>query len=113
VIVVLRQSRRTFVDHLDFVTSVGNGRGAGDRAALGLRGAGPSAVITDLGLLHPDPETGELVLTHLQPGVTVDQAVAATGWELRVADELRCLDPPTAAELAVLRELKAGQGAAE
>jgi len=112
VIVVLRQSRRTFVDRLDFVTSVGHGQGNGDRAALGLRGAGPSAVITDLGLLHPDPESGELVLTHLQPGVTVEQALSETGWDLKVADELGHLEPPTATELAVLRALKSSQGRA-
>jgi glutaconate CoA-transferase subunit B len=112
VIVVLRQSRRSFVERLDFITSMGNGRGAGDRAALGMRGAGPAAVITDLGLLHPDPESGELVLTHLQPGVTVDQALAETGWDLKVADELGRLEPPTSAELAVLRTLQAGQGRA-
>src|SRR5690242_18807825 len=63
VIVVVRQSARTFVDRVDFVTSVGYGRGAGERAALCLPGRGPVLVITDLGVLEPDPERQELTLT--------------------------------------------------
>ncbi|MCP2278071.1 glutaconate CoA-transferase subunit B [Nocardia amikacinitolerans] len=106
VFVVTRQSKRSFVDRVDFVTSVGHGRGLGDRARLGLRGAGPTTVITDLGVLRPDPETGELILTALHPGVTVDQVAAATGWELRVAAELSVTAPPTVAELSALRTLR-------
>src|SRR5690606_28593809 len=81
VIVVVRQSPRTFVDRVDFVTSVGFGAGAGDRERLGLRGAGPRTVITDLGILEPDPHTCELTLTQLHPGATVEAARAATGWD--------------------------------
>ncbi|WP_433717844.1 CoA-transferase subunit beta [Actinoplanes sp. CA-051413] len=105
VIVVVRQSPRTFVDRVDFVTSVGHGRGPGDRARLGLRGRGPVLVITDLGVLEPDPETQELALTRLHPGVTVEQAVAATGWKLRVADPLTSTEPPSEDELTALRAL--------
>jgi glutaconate CoA-transferase subunit B len=112
VIVVVRQSRRTFIDRVDFVTSVGFGRGAGDRERLGLQGAGPRVVITDLGILEPDPQTCELVLTHLHPGITADQAVDATGWDLRVSDSLTHTDPPTAEELQVLRRLVAPAGGA-
>ena len=79
----MRQNPRAFVERCDFVTSVGFGRGAGDRARLGLRGRGPQIVITDLGILRPDPETCELVLTELHPGCSVEQAVGATGWPLR------------------------------
>jgi glutaconate CoA-transferase subunit B len=110
VIVVVRQSTRTFVDRVDFVTSVGHGSGPGDRARLGLRGAGPRMVITDLGILTPDPRTCELTLTHVHPGIAVDQARAATGWDLAVADDLTTTDPPTDVELAVLRELEATKG---
>ncbi|MET8778143.1 CoA-transferase subunit beta [Nocardia sp. NPDC004654] len=106
VFVVTRQSKRSFVDRVDFITSVGHGRGLGDRAKLGLPGAGPTTVITDLGVLRPDPETAELVLTALHPGVTVDRVAAATGWELRVAPELSVTAPPTAAELSALRALQ-------
>ncbi|UGT41514.1 CoA-transferase subunit beta [Nocardia yamanashiensis] len=109
IFVVTRQSRRSFVDRVDFVTSVGHGRGPGDRAALGLRGAGPTTVITDLGVMRPDPETRELTLTAVHPGVTVAQVIAATGWPLRVAAALGVTPPPTAAELAALRALEAAR----
>jgi glutaconate CoA-transferase, subunit B len=109
VIIVVRQSPRTFVEELDFVTSVGFGTGSGDRERLGLRGRGPVSVITDLGVLEPDAATCELTLTRVHVGVDVDQAVAATGWPLRVADEVETLAPPTPRELEVLRELLATQ----
>lgn len=107
VIVILRQTPRAFVEKVDFVTSVGYGGGPGDRERLGLRGAGPRRVITDLGVLTVDPATCELVLTDLHPGVTAEQARAATGWELRVAGDVRVTEPPTARELEVLRALNA------
>jgi len=106
VIVVVRQSRRTFVDRVDFVTSVGFGSGAGDRSRLGLRGRGPVLVITDLGILRPDPDDCELTLTGLHPGVTVDSVRDATGWALRVADPLPVTDAPSPAELLALRDLR-------
>jgi glutaconate CoA-transferase subunit B len=106
VLMVLRHSRRNFVEKLDFVTTVGHGFGPGDRERLGLLGAGPVAVITDLGVLRPDPATAELTLTHVHPGVTVEQVREATGWELKVAAEVGVTDPPQDAELAALRELK-------
>jgi glutaconate CoA-transferase, subunit B len=106
VLLVLRHSRRAFVPRLDFVTTLGHGTGAGVRAALGLPGRGPDAVITDLGVLSPDPATAELVLTRLHPGVTVDQAREATGWDLRVSADLGVTAPPTGEELAALRALK-------
>jgi glutaconate CoA-transferase subunit B len=107
VMVVMRQSIRSFVAGLDFRTSVGFGGGPGDRARLGLRGAGPTLVVTDMGLLRPDPETCELVLTDLHPGVTVGEARAATGWPLVVADDLGAVAPPTELELNALRSLQA------
>jgi glutaconate CoA-transferase subunit B len=107
VIVVLRQNLRTFVHRVDFVTSVGYGGGPGDRERLGLRGGGPRTVITDLGVLEPNPETCELTLTRLYPGVTVDQVRAATGWDLAVAERLTTVEPPTEQELRILRALEA------
>jgi glutaconate CoA-transferase, subunit B len=105
VIVIAPHAKRTFVEKLDFVTTVGHGDGPGTRERLGFRGRGPTAVITDLGVLEPDPDTCELVLTQIHPGVEVDKVREETGWELRVADELETTDPPTAEELAKLREL--------
>jgi len=107
VVVVLRQSRRTFADRLDFVTSVGYGDGTSARNRLGLAGGGPRQVITDLGVMRPDQQTFELVLTGIYAGVSVAQVRDSTGWELRVSAELAEIPPPTAAELAALRGLVA------
>ena len=104
--VMLRQSPRTFVSQLDFRTTVGFGDGAGSRKAAGFSGAGVTAVVTDLGVLEPDPESCELTLASLHPGVSAEDARQATGWELRVADGVETGDPPTAEELEVLRSLK-------
>jgi glutaconate CoA-transferase subunit B len=105
VIVIVRQSPRTFVERVDFVTSVGYGSGPGTREKLGLRGRGPVKVITDLGVLEPDPETCELTLTHIHDGVDPDEARGATGWELAIADDLQVSPRPEDDELAALRAL--------
>jgi len=107
VITIIRQSPRSFVGELDFKSSLG---------------ARDQVVITDLGVLRKgsDPAAdplrsaapggsdprGELVLEALHPGVVLEQAREATGWDLKVADDLRTTDPPTERELALLRELK-------
>lgn len=106
VLIVVRHSTRVLVDRLPFVTSVGFGAGPGDRESLGLPGAGPTELITDLGVLRPHPRTRELTLTALHPGVGLDEVVAATGWPLRVADELHTTPAPTEQELLALRELR-------
>jgi len=109
VIVVLRQSHRTFVETVDFITSVGYGDGPGARERLGLTGPGPKRVITDLGVLQPDPRTCELVLTEIYPGGSVKNVKDSTGWDLLVSDDLAEIAAPSDAELAALRAL---QGAA-
>jgi glutaconate CoA-transferase subunit B len=95
VFVMLRQTPRAFVEQLDFRTSVGTR---------------VTAVVTDLGVLEPELETGELTLTSVHPGRTVDEARAATGWPLRVADDVRTSPAPSPAELAVLRALEPAEG---
>jgi glutaconate CoA-transferase subunit B len=112
VIVIMRQSTRSFVERLHFRSSVGYGEGPGDRERLGMPGGGPTVVITDLGVLRPDPRTCELTLTQVHPGVSVEQAVEATAWPLRLADDLEQTEPPSERELRVLRELKAPKVAA-
>jgi glutaconate CoA-transferase subunit B len=106
VIVVVRQSLRTFVDRLDFVTSVGHHAGHDSRARLGLRGRGPIAVITNLGVLRPDPVSQELVLTEIHPGVVVEEVSARTGWPLRISPTLTVTAAPTPVELTALGDLR-------
>jgi glutaconate CoA-transferase, subunit B len=109
VIVIVRQSKRSFVERVDFITSVGYGTGAGDRERLGFCGRGPVKVITDLGVLEPDPETCELTLTSVHEGIDPDEARAATGWSLAIAEELTVTPPPTQPEIDALRDLLSTQ----
>jgi glutaconate CoA-transferase subunit B len=104
VFILMRQSSRSFVERIDFRTSPGNLGGAASRATQGWRGKGPSVVVTDLGSYDFDPETGEMRLVSVHPGVSVDDVRAATGWDLRVADDLRTTADPTGEELHLIRE---------
>jgi len=104
--IIIKQSKRSFVPKLDFLTSVGHLDGGDSRARSGARGAGPTAVITDLGVLAPDPATRELMLTAIHPGITVEHVKASTGWDLKVAPALVRTAAPTTDELAVLRDLQ-------
>jgi glutaconate CoA-transferase subunit B len=107
VFVVLAQNRRTFVERVDFITTAGFLDGGEARERAGFRGRGPTRVITDMGVLEPDPVTRELMLTAVHAGVDVADVRAATGWALRVASPLAVTEPPTSHELAVLRDLRA------
>jgi glutaconate CoA-transferase subunit B len=111
VIIVMRQSKRTFVDDLDYLTTVGFGDGVGARSRLGMPGGGPRVMISDLGIFRPDPETSEMTLTSLHPGVNVVDVRDATGWDLRVSGELVETLEPTDEELELLRRLHAGSSA--
>jgi glutaconate CoA-transferase subunit B len=105
--IIIKQTKRSFVEKLDFMTSVGHLDGGDSRAKSGARGKGPTAVITDMGVLVPDATTRELTLVALHPGITVEQAKANTGWSLKVADRLHATAPPTPDELHILRDLQA------
>lgn len=107
VLIIMKQSPRSFVARLDFRTSCGYLDGHGARRAQGCPGAGPRTVITDIGILRPHPRTEELQLVALYPGKTPEEARAATGWPLQVADGLETLPPPDAGDLRALRELHA------
>ena len=89
VVIIAPHNKRTFVEQLDFITTA----------------AAPNAVITDLGVLEPDPETKELRLTQLHPGATVEEAREATGWDLAVVDSPTVTEPPSYVELSALRAL--------
>jgi glutaconate CoA-transferase subunit B len=108
IIVMVRHSTRSFVSKVDFITSVGrelDGDEEGD-------GGPGSVVITDLGVLRPSSEDGELELAALHPGVAVDDVREATGWDLRVADEVQTTEPVTERELSALRALRESAEAA-
>lgn len=108
--IIVRQSVRTFVEKIDFITSVGFGDGPNFRQGNGLRGKGPTKVITDIGILEPDSKTCELTLTHLHPNNTIEQAIENTGWKLRIADNLKTTLAPTAEELMKVRSLVGATG---
>jgi glutaconate CoA-transferase subunit B len=105
--ITMAMGHRAFVDKLPFITSFGHGAGAGDRQRLGLTTKGPTQVITDLCVMQPDPETAELTVTALHPGVTREAVQAKCGWTLRFAPHIADTSPPTDEELGVLRELHA------
>lgn len=94
--------KRRFPEKVDFMTSAGFLGGRSEREDTGVLGSGMLAVVTDIGMLEPD-ENGEMILTALHPGKTVEQAKENTGWNLNIAGELRTTDPVTEKELHILR----------
>jgi glutaconate CoA-transferase, subunit B len=100
---------RRFPEKVDFCTSAGFLTGRWHREATGVRGGGPQAVVTDLGVLEPD-ENGELILTGLHPEATVEQARQNTGWQLKISNKLIITQPPTEEEIRILREELDPQG---
>jgi glutaconate CoA-transferase subunit B len=117
VLIIMQQSARSFVEKMDFVTSVGFLDGGDARERAGLPGKGPAAVITDLCIFEPDPATRELTVASIHPGVERAAIDAATSWPVRYASRLRATEPPSSRELAMLRELlrrtAAAHGSAE
>ena len=106
VFVIMRQSRRSFVERIDFRTSAGNLGGAENAARIrkeqGWLGRGPSVVVTDLGIYRFD-DTGEMRLESLHPGATLEQVRDTIGWEPRLAPDVAATPPPTAEELRLIR----------
>ncbi|HEU5170207.1 MAG TPA: CoA-transferase [Gemmatimonadales bacterium] len=103
-LIISRLGLRAFPERVDFITSPGHVARGGSRRELGMPGAGPVKVITDKAILEADPD-GELALAALYPGVTTDEVRAGVGWPLRVRDALRCVEPPDAGSLRLLREV--------
>ena len=106
VFITMPQSIRTFVDKLDFITSLGHGEGGDHRRRLGIVTQGPTKLITDLCVMEPDPQTREMRVVTMHPGVTRERLQASTGWPLRFSDAVTPTPAPTVAELAVLRDLQ-------
>ncbi len=107
IFIIMSQSKRSFVDRLDFVTSMGHGEGGDHRARLGLKTKGPTKLITDLCMFEPDPATKEMIVTSIHPGVRREQIADSTGWPVRFAASVTETRVPSASELEVLRDLHA------
>jgi glutaconate CoA-transferase, subunit B len=106
VLIILKQSQRTFVEKVDFITSVGFLSGGDSRKRAGIPGSGPTAVITDLCILTPEPETCELTVASIHPGISRERIRQNTGWAIRFSPSSEETSPPTAHELDVLRDLQ-------
>jgi glutaconate CoA-transferase subunit B len=107
IFIIMNQGKRNFVDKLDFVTSLGHGEGGDHRARLGVTTKGPTKLVTDLAIFEPDPQSKEMTVTSIHPGVTREQIQENTGWPVRYADKVTETPAPTTRELEVLRELHA------
>jgi glutaconate CoA-transferase subunit B len=105
--IVMRHSRRAFVDRLAFVTTLGHGPTGRERRALGLKTEGPALLVSDLCIMRPHPETKELQVTSLHPGVTRERVIEETGWPVSFGATVDETPAPTARELQVLRDLHA------
>ncbi len=107
IFIIMRQATRSFVNKLDFVTSFGHGQGGDDRARIGIRTKGPTKLVTDLAIFEPDPQSKEMTVVSIHPGVTRERIAANTGWPVRYAATVAETPAPTDRELDVLRELHA------
>src|SRR6201991_1466544 len=107
IFIIMAQSKRSFANKLDFITSMGHGEGGDHRARLGLKTKGPTKLVTDLCIFEPDPQSKEMTVTSIHPGVTRDQINENTGWAVRDAASIAENKAPTADQLVVLRELHA------
>jgi glutaconate CoA-transferase, subunit B len=105
--IVMRHGVRSFVDTLDFLTSLGHGPTGRERRDLGIRTEGPSLLVTDLCTMRPNADTKEFEVVTLHPGVRDAQVREATGWKIRFTAGLGETPAPTAEELAALRDLNA------
>jgi glutaconate CoA-transferase subunit B len=107
IFIIMRHGPRNFVRQLDFLTSLGHGRTGRERGELGIRTRGPTLLVTDLCVMRPDPETNEMVVASLHPGITREQVREKTSWEVRFAERVGETAPPDGVELDALRELHA------
>ena len=97
-------SKTRFVEKCDFITSPGFLTGAGAREAAGLPEGGPHKIVTDLGVMGFEEKTKAMMIDSLHPGVDVDMVLSETGFELIVPSEIGSTEPPTEAELRILRD---------
>ncbi len=107
IFMIMRHSARSFVEKLDFLTSLGHGRSGRERRALGITTQGPALLVTDLCIMSPDPASNEFEVVSLHAGATRDQVRENTGWNVRFAETVEQTPPPNPHELAALRDLNA------
>lgn len=105
IFLVMKQSKRGFVEKVDFITSLGHGKTGKEREELGIKTKGPSKLITDLCVMETDPDTKEFIVTSIHPGVTREQIQDNTGWTVTYAPTVTQTSVPTELELSVLRDL--------
>lgn len=103
-VIIMNHERRRFPPRVHFVTSPGYGEGKDWRERKGLKGGGPSRVITSMGVFSFDSITHEMLLSSYHPGTTIEEIQRQTGWPLRIAADLRETTPPSPAELAAVRK---------
>ncbi|HUI62241.1 MAG TPA: CoA-transferase subunit beta [Steroidobacteraceae bacterium] len=104
--IIMPQQKRTFVDKLDFTTSLGHGEGGDHRARLGVKTLGPTQLITDLCVFQPDPVTKVMTVVAIHPGVSREQIQANTGWPVSYATQVAMTPEPTDTQIRVLRDLQ-------
>ena len=112
IFIIMAQSKRSFVNQLDFITSFGHGEGGDHRRRLGLKTKGPSKLVTDLCIFEPEPTTNEMTVVSIHPGVTREKIQESTGWPVRFAASVAETPAPTSQELDALRALQARTAAA-
>ena len=112
VFIIVGQSKRGFVEKLDFLTTYGHGRGGTARQEMGFTAKGPTFLFADLAIWQPEPETREFTVVSLHAGISRGQTAETVGWEIRYAEHVDETPVPSVEELAVLRELHARTEAA-
>jgi len=105
IIMVLKQSQKSFPEKIDFVTSPGFLDKTNGRKKYNMPGKGPALVITDFGVYNFSPRTHEMVLVEIHPGVELADVKANIGWKVQVSPHLRTTAPPSAEELRIIREV--------
>jgi glutaconate CoA-transferase, subunit B len=104
IVIVMNHEKRRFLERVSYITSPGYGDGRDWREKNGLRGGGPSAVITTKGIFRFESHTKEMILHSVHPGVTVGEVVGNTGWDLKLASNVERTKPPTRRELRIIRK---------
>ncbi|SFH15851.1 glutaconate CoA-transferase subunit B [Desulfotomaculum arcticum] len=105
VLIIMKLEKRKFVEKLDYITSPGFITGREAREEFGLKGGGPEAVITNKCIFRFDPSSKEMYLDELFPGVTVEEVKSDVGWELKLAEDIKTVNPPTAKEIEIMHKI--------